>query len=161
MLVRLLRYRESASIADGRALFEAEFADREGRYDPELSVYEASLEDVPRLALEQAAAAGADPPRRAIGVDVEPIRSDAVADPASPLFAFSRDQHRILRFSSEDEQVAFADQLVTAMRDGRAGLCSKEKSDLRCWLAARLACNDMEWRAFIDRAPENWRKYPK
>jgi hypothetical protein len=95
-------------------LQEREFRTRDGGPDLRPSVYEVSLsgEELVRAYAEHAA--GIDPPRTALGIDVtEPARERKVEPtPGSPSFTFIRERHREIELRDVGELHAFIGDLI-------------------------------------------------
>jgi hypothetical protein len=163
LLFRCLEKRASLELGEhaltGRELAELEFLDDNGRADLELSVFRIAPDDWCAVCVKKMAAAGADPPRYAGGVDVAPIRSDAEPAPEKHPFQLLRECHHVIRFADADEVFRFAEALVKGMRDGTCSVFKRGKSDLRRWLHENK--EHPEWVAFFTEASPEWRKFPQ
>ena len=111
------------------------------------------------VCVKKMAAAGADPPRYAGGVDVAPIRSNAEPEPESYEFKLLNDCHCVLPFDDEGQLQQFAVDLVAGMKDGRCRVFKRDKSNLRKWLHENM--DHPEWVAFLSGASDKWRKFPQ
>jgi hypothetical protein len=159
-VVRLaFRYRQSLRETDPKSLYDAEFTDADGDPDLQLSVYVAALLRLEQLTLEHYAAAGNDPPRRGLGVDVSAICPEPVKDPTDAAFALVRETHHYLAFADAASLLEFAAALLEEVQKNPRRERLVAKAVLRRWLHDHQG--ESEWRAFLTAANEKWRKFPK
>jgi hypothetical protein len=163
ILLRCLERRSSLergeNALDPESFLELEFKDENGRPDLEVSVFQIEADQWCSVCLQKMAAAGADPPRCAGGVDVTPVRSDYEDAKEEQAFRLIGDAHKVMRFADESELRTFVEALSLGMHAGVCAIFSHKKDSLRNWLHEQK--EDPEWRAFLSNASEGWRKYPK
>lgn len=143
---------------DAESLYELEFVDMNGRPDVETSVYDIEPHEWCCVFLQRLAAVGNDPPPRAGGVDVRPVRADAEPEAEDWCFRLLREHHCIIRFAPEEVR-PFVVELHRRMHDGTCAVFRHDRTQLRNWLHANM--EDPEWAAFLANAKDTWRKYPK
>lgn len=149
MLLRPLSFKESIAEKDANSLYEAEFADRKGNPDLEVSVYAATAEDVSDVVLQHFAYAPFDPPGLTHTVDLRPVYPNPRHDPTDAPFALIRNAHHVLDFADEAAVRAFAQAVLDGVASKACQVFSREKNKLRARLAALR--EDPEWQAFLMR----------
>jgi hypothetical protein len=160
MLLRCIRrFRGAFTHSDADSVYDAEFTDRLGNAETELSVYAVSGDSWMMVFMCHRAAAGADPPRFCRAVDVSSVRSDSESDPVEDCpFSDIAPLHHILRFGSEAEVRSFVRDLAAAVEANPALLLEAKADGLKSWLRGQRRIGHAEWTAFLDRE-ERWSRW--
>lgn len=161
MQLRLRRRRTSLITDDVQTVMESEFLDRDGNPDLQLSVYEFSNDGIQGLVIqvhcEHAASANADP-KGAWHIDVEGCYEKAPSVKPDGFFAFSRQAHRELIFSSKDDLLQFS---ACLMQNHEARTQIVERNELCDYVSKKLAERDEEWLRYYAERVHNRKKWKK
>jgi hypothetical protein len=164
VLIRCIRrYRQSLSL-DAVGLYDAEFCNRLGEPELELSVYSVPTEQWLSAFMCHRASSGADFPRFARAVDVSMIRNDSALEhvPNCKFSALSA-AHRVLKFTDEVQLRGFVQELVDAVASRRARVFEESKDNLKRWLRERRKIGDAEWQNFLSAKSDDdtWAKHAR
>lgn len=150
MLLRTSRRKTSWESATAfEDAFHTEFCSR-GSADLRPSVYEVAADEVVQVHAEHSASIPLDPPRGGTHLDCAG-HGYVVVSPGSSRFRRTRDSHRELIFTDENELITFLRGIVVRQEDRSH---QTTKADVSGYVRQMITDNDEEWVEFCRESPK-------